>query len=109
MSIAAFYPMPKIVFLSHSTPENLTRDWVNTTSLWAPSTWCPGRGKNEVPACHMMIPKFEPGCRRNTETGVAQCASEIKPEWVWDVLQRAIHEGSAGTWYPPTAAAIEAV
>lgn len=108
MSIAAFYPMPKIIFLSHSTKENLSRDWTNTTSLWAPETWCPGRGKNEVPACHMMLPRFEPGCRRNEETGVAQCATEIKPEWVWELLQKAIHEGSAGTWHPPVSKLLEA-
>lgn len=100
MSAAAFYPMPKIVFLSHSTVENLTRDWVNTTSLWAPKTECPGRGKNEVVACHKMLPTFE-GCRRHDQTGVAQCASEILPEWVWHVIQSCMQTGVAPQWHPP--------
>lgn len=99
LSAAAFYSVPKIVFLSHSTVENLTRDWINTTSLWAPSTVCPGRGANEVPACHKMLPSFN-GCRQH-ESGVAQCAAEIKPEWVWDVIQKIMNEGSGGTWFPP--------
>ena len=100
MSCAAFYPMPKIVFLSHSTVENLTRDWINTTSLWAPATECPGRGKNVVPACHKMLPSFE-GCRRHTTYGTAQCCAEIEPEWVWKHLQQAMQTGSGGPWTPP--------
>jgi ADP-heptose:LPS heptosyltransferase len=100
MSAAAFYAMPKICFLSHSTVENLTRDWINTASMWAPNTECPGRGKNEAPACHKMLPTFE-GCRRHTETGVAQCASEIKPAWVWSVIQQCMQTGKAPQWQPP--------
>jgi ADP-heptose:LPS heptosyltransferase len=104
LSIAAFYPMPKIALLSHSTIENLTRDWTNTTSLWAPTTECPGRGRNIVPACHKMLASFE-GCRQHSEAGTAQCVAEIKPEWVWEVLQRAMNEGSGGDWSPPVAEA----
>jgi len=100
MSAAAFYPMPKLIFLSHSTVKNLTRDWVNTTSIWAPKTHCPGRGNNEVPACHLMLPTFE-GCRQHPESKVAQCATEIKPEWVWAVLQEMMQTGIAPKWEPP--------
>ena len=100
LSCAAFYPMPKIVFLSHSTVQNLTRDWINTTSLWAPTTECLGRGKNEAPACHKMLPTFE-GCRRHEVHGTAQCAAEIEPAWVWEHLQRAMNEGAGGEWFPP--------
>lgn len=100
MSAAAFYPMPKIVVLSHSTVTNLTRDWKNTTSMWAPNTHCPGRGKNEAPACHLMLPTFE-GCRRHEQSGVAQCCTEILPEWTWDVLQSCMREGVAPQWQPP--------
>ena len=100
LSMAAFYPQPKVVFLSHSTVENLTRDWVNTTSLWAPFTECPGRGKNEVAACHKMLPSFE-GCRRHETFGTAQCCAEILPEWVWSVLQICMTTGEAPPWAPP--------
>jgi ADP-heptose:LPS heptosyltransferase len=100
MSIAAFMPMPKLVFLSHSTVENLTRDWVNTTSLWAPYTHCPGRGKNEVSACHKMLNSFE-GCRKNEEFGTAACVADIRPEWTWETLQRCMNEGKGGLWSPP--------
>ncbi|HXC06675.1 MAG TPA: methyltransferase domain-containing protein, partial [Bacteroidia bacterium] len=33
LNAASCLTIPKVVFLSHSTVENLTRDWVNTTSL----------------------------------------------------------------------------
>jgi ADP-heptose:LPS heptosyltransferase len=101
MSAAAFYPMPKIIFLSHSTIENLSRDWVNTSSLWAPKTHCPGRGNNEVAACHKMLPTFE-GCRRHETLGVAQCTVEILPEWTWRVLQECMTTGKAPKWEAPT-------
>lgn len=101
MSAAAFYDIPKIVFLSHSTIENLTRDWVKTTSLYAPYTWCPGRGKNEAPACHSMHSKFEPMCRRHEVMGTAQCVAEILPEWCWTHLQKAMIEGDGGEFIPP--------
>jgi len=100
MSAAAFYPMPKIVFLSHSTIENLPRDWVNCTPMWAPKTECPGRGKNEVLACHKMLPTFE-GCRRHDTYGTAQCVAEILPEWTWDTLQNCMR-GTAPKWEPPS-------
>lgn len=100
MSAAAFYPMPKICLLTHSTIENLTRDWVNCTSIWAPKTHCPGRGANEVAACHLMLPSFE-GCRQNPETGVSQCSTETQPEWVWQALQECMNTGKAPTWSPP--------
>lgn len=100
MSAAAFYPMPKIALLTHSTVKNLTRDWVNTTSIWAPKTVCPGRGNNEVPACHKMLPNFE-GCRQHEKTLVAQCSSETDPAWVWEVLQVCIKTGQAPVWSPP--------
>lgn len=100
MSAAAFYPMPKIALLTHSTVENLTRDWVNTTSIWAPNTHCPGRGNNEVPACHKMLPGFE-GCRQNEKTLVAQCSTETDPAWVWEALQVCMNEGKAPVWSPP--------
>jgi ADP-heptose:LPS heptosyltransferase len=100
MSAAAWYPMPKVLFLSHSTVENLSRDWINTASLWSPKTHCVGRGANLVPACHKMLPSFE-GCTRSPSSGVAQCATDIKPEWVWAALQTCMQTGKAPEWQPP--------
>jgi predicted SAM-dependent methyltransferase/ADP-heptose:LPS heptosyltransferase len=74
-------PIPKVVFLSHSTNENLTRDWVNTHPLASESTVCPGRGNNEAPACHQLHYGWK-NCKR-TEKGVSQCMEDLKVETVW--------------------------
>lgn len=83
-------PIPKVVYLSHSSHENLTRDWVNTTALWAKNTHCPGRGRNMAPACHQMHFGWK-HCKRGKETGVAQCQEDIAPAIAWDAIQTAIN------------------
>lgn len=77
--------MPKIVFLSHSTHENLTRDWINTIPLMSKNTVCKGRGNNDAPACHKLIFGWE-HCSKNEEQGVAQCQADIGVEEVWDAI-----------------------
>ena len=74
--------VPKIVFLSHSTVENLTRDWTNTVSMWGRDTSCVGRGDNEAPACHQMHYGFT-HCTKHEESGTAQCQVDISVEEVW--------------------------
>jgi ADP-heptose:LPS heptosyltransferase len=40
MNAAGLHPVKKIVTLSHSSPENLTKHWVNCTSLTPKNTPC---------------------------------------------------------------------
>lgn len=94
LNAAACLPQPKIVFLSHSTRNNLTRDWVNTLSLSAPHVVCPGRGNNEAPACHMLHYTWE-HCLKGEEKGVAVCMEKIHPALTWDAIQTAILKGKA--------------
>lgn len=94
LNAACCLPVPKIVFLSHSTHENLTRDWVNTLALSAPSVTCPGRGANEAPACHMLHYSWE-HCLRGETKGVAVCMEGIHPARAWDAIQNAILTGRA--------------
>ena len=82
-------PMPKMVFLSHSTAENLTRDWENTVSLQSKGTKCPGRGNDEVPACHQMHYGWK-RCARDEDTGTAQCQADITKEEVYWHLEQFI-------------------
>lgn len=89
LNAAACLPVPKIVFLSHSTRNNLTRDWTNTVSLSSPHTSCPGRGDNEAPACHQLHYTFE-HCKKGEAKGVAACMEEIHPALVWEAIQQAI-------------------
>ena len=61
----------KICLLSHSSIENLTKHWTNTTSLYPNNVSC-------YP-CHMMHFGFK-SCNRDNETGGAMCAAKINPE-----------------------------
>jgi ADP-heptose:LPS heptosyltransferase len=74
MNACSHLPVPKVVFLSHSSDENLTRDWDNCISLSSHHTVCPGRGNNEAPACHQMHYSWE-FCKR-TADGVSQCMAD---------------------------------
>ena len=84
----------KVVFLSHSSVENLTRDWPNTISLWGKKTNCPGRGNDAAPACHQMHYGWG-NCKQDATSGTAQCQVDITVEEVWEhvdwLLQAVIH------------------
>lgn len=89
MNAASHLPVPKVVFLSHSTDENLTRDWENCISLYSPATNCPGRGNNEAPACHQLHYNFD-FCKK-TEDGIAQCMADIPVYRAWHAIEHAMH------------------
>ena len=87
----------KVVFLSHSSNENLTRDWNNTHVLWAANTHCPGRGANEAPACHQLHYGWD-HCKNavgedGKPSGIAQCQMDITPEYAHKVIWHVITEG----------------
>lgn len=75
----------KVCLLSHSTWENLTRDWKNTIAVWSDKTECFGRGKNEAPACHALHYTWD-FCTKHEESGTAQCQMDITPEEVWGAV-----------------------
>ncbi len=89
VNATANLPSKKIVFLSHSTNENLTRDWVNTTALMAEGTHCKGRGDNAAPACHMLHYGWD-HCDRDEQTGTAKCQSELTMDIVWPAIEQAL-------------------
>lgn len=77
LNAVAFETMPKVCFLSHSSVENLTKHWVNTTSLFTAETPC-------YP-CHRLHYTFE-FCQEHLETGTAMCQYSISPADVWDAV-----------------------
>ncbi len=81
LNSAANLEVPKLVLLSHSSEENLTRDWVHTTSVYGRGTRCKGRDRDEVTACHILHYGWE-HCTK-TEDGVAQCQKDISAEEVY--------------------------
>ena len=82
LNAAACLDVSKIVFLSHSSHENLTRDWKNVIALSSEHTVCPGRGNNEAPACHLLHYGWD-NCKKDEKTGTAQCQKDITIEEVW--------------------------
>jgi ADP-heptose:LPS heptosyltransferase len=92
MNAAACMPMPKIVLLSHSTHENLTRDWVNVYPVWAKESSCPRR--EGVPACHTLHYGWE-HCKLDKNTSTAQCQADIDPQDVYSVMEKCLLEAEA--------------
>lgn len=83
--------VPKIVFLSHSTHENLTRDWINVLPLASKGTKCAGRGDDDAPACHILHYGWG-ACTRDEETGTAQCQKDIPVDAVWHAVYGVLND-----------------
>jgi ADP-heptose:LPS heptosyltransferase len=90
INTASMLPYPKVVLLSHSTHENLTRDWVNVHPVQSENTVCPGRGNNEAPACHQMHYSFQ-YCKPTADK-VAQCQADISADQVYRKVWHCITE-----------------
>jgi ADP-heptose:LPS heptosyltransferase len=86
MNAVAMQSMPKIVLLSHSSVENLTRDWINTYSVFSTKTPCA--------PCHKMIYDWSQ-CVRDEASGTAQCQVDIHPDAVWEAVTRAFQIAEA--------------
>ena len=69
----------KVVMLSHSSKENLSKHWKNTTTM-EPDVY-----ENFCFPCHKMHYGFDT-CYRDEETGGAMCAVHIKPENVANAI-----------------------
>jgi ADP-heptose:LPS heptosyltransferase len=70
LNAVSFEKNRKLVFLSHSAPENLTNDWVNTEALVPKAPCYP---------CHRLHYGTE-WCPQDEKTGAAVCAASISPD-----------------------------
>ena len=77
MNAVCMEKMPKIVLLSHSSVNNLTRDWENTISCFSVETPC-------YP-CHKLIYNWDQ-CVKHEDTGTAQCQKDISVDQVWNAI-----------------------
>lgn len=78
LNAAAHLPIPKIVMLSHSSANNLTKHWVNTTALEPVGAHC-------YP-CHQMHYSFD-HCSRDEGTGTALCQVSISLDAAWNAFE----------------------
>lgn len=74
----------KVVLLSHSSHENLTRDWPNTTAISAPPD-------DHVPICGNRpchrLHYTRDWCPEDTDTGASMCAASISPHTVFNAIE----------------------
>ena len=87
MWAAAMEPLPKIMLISHASPKNITRHWINTVTLHADA------GRVPCWPCHQLHDSPET-CTPNKENLAAACISDISV----DVLVRT----AANIWTRPT-------
>lgn len=77
----AMEAMLKVVLLSHSSAENLTKHWVNTAAIEPLNVACH--------PCHRVHGAHLGFCSKDTNTGCAACMASALPDMVADfVLER---------------------
>lgn len=69
--------IPKVVMLSHSSEENLTKYWCNVQALIPPDTACH--------PCHLLH-YGKTHCHEDSATGAALCAARIAPLLVYEAI-----------------------
>jgi len=79
LNAVALDDVAKVIYLSHSSHENLTKHWKETTVLLPEVSRCP------CFPCHQLHYGWD-HCVRNQETQAAQCASSVAPEVVFDAV-----------------------
>ena len=77
----AYEAMPKVVMLSHSSNENLTRDWLHTVALESPVGCHP---------CHRIHNAGGALCAKDTTTGGSACMASYSPKMVAELVLSAI-------------------
>jgi ADP-heptose:LPS heptosyltransferase/predicted SAM-dependent methyltransferase len=84
VNAVAMDPMLKVVLLSHSSAENLTKHWVNTAAIEPVSVACH--------PCHRIHPAHLGFCAKDKTTGCAACMASATAatvaDFVADYLER---------------------
>lgn len=83
LNAVAMEDVPKVIYLSHSSPDNLTKHWRNTTTLLPDTKLAP------CFPCHRLHYDWT-HCFRSEQTYAAMCASSISPETVFKAIALAI-------------------
>jgi len=78
MNAAGCYDTPKILFMSHSSEENLTKYWQNVIALHPENCRCH--------PCHKLI--YVDNCPKGKITQRPRCAENIKPETVYNAFEK---------------------
>lgn len=84
MNAVCLEPVMKVCLLSHSSPSNLTGDWVNTIAIESP-----GCRVSKGP-CHQLHHGHD-FCPQHKVTGAAECATAITPDRVAAAVKAALN------------------
>ena len=88
LNAGACLPIPKVVFMSHSSVNQLTRDWINTTSLVA--------NQKDVPCSPCMTLHYGwQHCWKDEESGTAMCQKFITPDMIYAAIEESIYRREA--------------
>jgi ADP-heptose:LPS heptosyltransferase len=79
LNAASCYDTPKVIFLSHSSHENLSRDWINVTPVEALDCHCH--------PCHKLISNLE-DCPLERGIRAPMCMARIKPIIVFEAIEK---------------------
>ena len=77
LNTVSMLDVPKILFLSHSSVENLSKYWVNCKSLEPEGCRC-------FP-CHVLHYGFK-HCNKDEATGTAECQAKISLDAFWEAF-----------------------
>jgi ADP-heptose:LPS heptosyltransferase len=83
-------PIEKVIFLSHSTEENLTKHWENTQALI---------GDVHCYPCHQLHYGSD-YCPLDPVNGGALCQNAITPEMCFDAIMKALNQMEYFKWQP---------
>lgn len=78
LNSVAFAPLRKVVLLSHSSIENLTKHWFATDSI---------EGASHCYPCHQLHYTAE-FCPQDPDTHAAMCQRAVKPEAIYEPIDR---------------------
>jgi predicted SAM-dependent methyltransferase len=78
----AFEPMPKVITLSHSSAENLTKHWLNTIAIEPHGVACH--------PCHRIHPPHFGFCSRDKTTGASACQAVVTADTVAELVLDAL-------------------
>lgn len=85
LNAVAMEKVPKVIYLSHSSRDNLTKHWRNTVTLE------PEPEKAPCFPCHRLHHTWE-YCHRDEQTAAALCASSISPDRVFAAIAERLVE-----------------
>lgn len=92
MNMMALDPVPKLMLLSHSSHENLTKHWTNTTVIHS-------HGCAQSP-CHRLHHDFK-FCFKDEETAAALCSAAVKARdvahWIFNKVSEKVYERETRT------------